>query len=437
MKITKKKIAIGVGALAIVAIGVTQLMPKAPQGVMVTTSPVLQKDIQSTLSLKAPLEGTESVEIVSRLHYEILSINIKEGDKVTKDQVLANLNTSDLEKEIAVLKDNIQLLKIQNNENKNTSSASYLLAEEKMSDSLEESQRQYEAALETKKTTESTYQNIKVLFDSGMASQTELDDANNAFNEAQRALDSYNVVNGKVTATAAQIKELENSKSTINSASAAKSIEIAEKELQRKREDLEDCIIKSTIEGTVTRVNSNVGRFADEIDNDKPIFVIENIDTLKMDVEVSEYDIDKLAVGQKVKISADILKGETVEGIVARISPTGEEKNGTTERVIPIQIEIDSDTKGLIAGITATAKIEVASSKNALVIPIEALIDNGDDTYGVQILNEDNTIKFIPVEIGVEDVLEIEIISDELQIDDKVVLNPDSSLEDGMSVIAQ
>ena len=202
-------------------------------------------------------------------------------------------------------------------------------------------------------------------------------------------------------------------------------------------QDLEDCKIKSSIDGTVTRVNAKVGRFADEVGNtdNVPMFTIENIDVLKMDVDVSEYDIGKVAVGQNVTIGADILGDKTVKGSVSRISPTGEEKSGTSERFIPIQIDVDGNESGLIAGINATAKVQVAKSEGAIVVPIEAIFDNNDGTYAVIKIKEDNTLEKVPVELGVESVLDIEIISDKVQENDRIVLSPTPDLTDGMSVI--
>jgi Membrane-fusion protein len=165
------------------------------------------------------------------------------------------------------------------------------------------------------------------------------------------------------------------------------------------------------------------------------MFVIENIDKLKMMVDVSEYDIDKVAVGQPVTINADILKNDVANGVVVRISPTGEEKSGSSERFIPIQIDIKSGYDRLIAGINANAKIQIAKADNAKVIPIEALRDNNDGTYSVLRVNSENKLEAVAVEIGIEDALEIQIISDNLNEGDKIVLNPDETMEEGMSVM--
>ena len=438
MKVTKKKVIIGVlaiGVIVAVGIHVKTKNATASSGVMVSTKAVEVKEIEELLSLKAPLEGTESVEVVSKMHYEILTISVKEGDKVKKGQILATLDTTTLEDEIEKLSDNIELLKIENSETDASKSTSVELAKAQLADTLEESQRNYEQAVEALSDATKDLENTKKLHNAGAVSDDDLNAAQLKVNDAQRAVDKFNVKDGKVVATEADLLDLNSTQIAASSASRLKSIEIAQKELERKKKDLEDCRIKSSIDGTVTRVNSKVGRFADEVDDDKPMFEIENMDNLKMIVNVSEYDIDKVEVGQMVKINADILKGDEAEGVVSRISPTGEEKSGSSERVIPIQVDVKSGYDRLIAGINANVKIQVARAENAKVIPIEALRDNNDGTYSVFRVNTENILEAITVESGIEDALEIQVISDSLNEGDKIVLNPDETMTEGMSVM--
>ena len=426
----KKKIVIAVALLAVAAVGIKAfagMNSNKETGVQVLAGTAQKKDIEELLTLKAPLEGTESIDVVSRLHYEITSIYVKEGDRVKAGQVIAELDPKDLEEEIEKLRDNLELLRIQYNETNAKISDDYNNAEIKLNKTLEDSQREYEGALETLEEAQKEYDRIKSLYEGGGETKANFEAAETKLSQAQRAVDAFTVENGKVVATQAQLDDLKNSGVNTTAASTAKSIEIAEKELERKMQDLEDCKIKSSIDGTVTRVNAKVGRFADEVGN------TDNV--LKMDVDVSEYDIGKVAVGQNVTIGADILGDKTVKGSVSRISPTGEEKSGTSERFIPIQIDVDGNESGLIAGINATAKVQVAKSEGAIVVPIEAIFDNNDGTYAVIKIKEDNTLEKVPVELGVESVLDIEIISDKVQENDRIVLSPTPDLTDGMSVI--
>ena len=202
-------------------------------------------------------------------------------------------------------------------------------------------------------------------------------------------------------------------------------------------EQLADTQIKSPIDGTVVRVNTKVGRFADKTENDEPIFIIENLEVLEMEIPVSEYSIGKVAVGQPADITADILDGETVEGQVVSISPTGEERGGgSTERVIPTTIRItDSDTK-LIAGITARAEILLETAKDALSVPASAIFSNGGGDY-VQVV-ENGAVHWVPVTTGVEGNVDIQVTPAEgehLDESSQVVAAPNASYAEGMAAV--
>lgn len=398
----KKKLLLLVLAV-IVAAGIKLAMGSGAAAVStVTTTPLAKKDIEESLSLKAPLEGRESVEVVSRLHSEVLELKVKEGDKVSKDQVLAVLDSDTLAMQVDQARDTYDLSAYQQREQ------------------LQQLQRDYEKALQTLAAAQRQYDRVKALQAIGAESEESLETAKNGLDDLQRAVGNFNVKNGQVVASASQTKQLE----------------IYRKNLAQAQKDFEESQIKSPINGTVTRVNIKVGRFADDTDDAKPMFVIEDLDQLQMKVLVSEYDIAKVSQGQAAVVTADILKGESVQAVVARISPTGEPKAlGSSERVIPILINIIEKNDKLIAGITAKAKIEIASAKDVWVVPIEAIIEKEDGTHQIFKVDADQTLQVVNVTLGVENDLEVEIQGEGLQAGDKIVVSPGPDLEAGTKVV--
>lgn len=380
------------------------------------------------------MEGTESAEIVSRLHYEVLQLNVKEGDRVKRGQVLAVLDSDTLKKDIKRAEDQLALAKVESSEASSRSAQNVELAKAQLEDKLKDQQTAYEKAVLDRDEVKRKYDNLKTLVDAGVETEESLKEIKNTYESAQQIVDSYTVENGKVVATEADLKSIENSGDN-SAGSRAKSIAMLQTELNNKRQDLEECQITSPIDGTITRVNIKLGRFADDTDDDKPMFVVENIDQLEMEILISEYDIGKIEIGQTATITADILKDEFVEGIVDRISPTGEEKVGSTERVIPTTVRITGDTKGLIAGINAKAEILIAESKDTLILPLECLQQNPDGTISVLRVNSENKIEVIPVTTGIENDLNVEIFSDMLQEGDNIVVSPTPDLTEGTAVI--
>lgn len=191
--------------------------------------------------------------------------------------------------------------------------------------------------------------------------------------------------------------------------------------------------IKSPIDGTVTRVNVNIGRYANDTENAEPMFVVEDLQNLKMDVRISEYDISKIQLGQKVTITAEVLGDDSVEGTVSRISPTGELKDATSkEMVIPVQIDVKKENAKLIAGVTAKAEIQIDKKSDVLSVPIDSVLEdpNTEESY-VMVLNG-TTLKKVPVKLGIEGDFNVEIQSGTLKTGDLVVLNPTFEMTDGM-----
>ena len=386
----KRKIITVAAVLAVAALVLSRCGKggDAPAAMPVNVMSLTRQPIKEKLSVSGPISGTDSVDVVSNIHAEIITMNVKEGDKVTKDQVLAVLDKTDLERDLQVAQN------------------AYDLGYEKATQDLRKAQ--------------ADYNRNSALYAAGDISQVEMEQAANALEDAKRQVEGYNVVNGRGAADASYELQVQN----------------AAIDLEKKKEELENAEIKSTIDGTVVRVNSKVGQFADKVEDDKPIFSIENLDQLEMEIKISEYSIGKVQVGQKAVISADILDGETVEGEIIKISPTGEEKGGgSTERVIPTTIRIDGTDSKLIAGITAKAEILIRESEDAFVVPVTALIDDGEASYIAVV--EEQKVRRIPVTLGVDGDVNVEVIpadGSELTEGMQVILNPGPMTVDGALV---
>lgn len=402
----KKKVVIAVAALAVLGIfAASKVMgsgkPKTP---MVGTTAPVRKTIQNTLTVSGPVSGTDSVDVVSNLHAEVLEIPIKEGDKVQKDQVIAVLDDTDIKKEVEIAKND------------------YDLAISTCSEKDREARNGYEKALQDYQTAKANYDRTKVLFDGGSVPQVDLETAQNTMNDARRQMDSYTMKNGEPVADDSYRLQIEK----------------ARFDYEKKLEELEDTKIKSPIDGTVVRVNTKVGRFADKMEDEQPLFVIENLDVLEMEIKVSEYSIGKVKMGQEAEISADILDGQIIKGEITSISPTGEEKGGgSSERVIPTTIRIlDNNTK-LIAGITAKAKIVLEESEDVLTVPFSFLLEQDGTTYVQSVA--DGKIHWVPVTTGVESDIDTEITPAEGEVLDEntqLVAVPAAMYTEGMAVTA-
>ena len=398
----RKKILAAAGILAVFVLAGQAAAGGEKAGVLVTVTPLAKKDIQEKLSLTGPVSGTDSVDVVSNIHAEITEMHVKEGDAVTKNQVLAVLDSTDLAREVEIARNTYELA-VANKEEKDKEAA-----------------LGYEKAVQDYQKASLDYSRNSQLFAAGDISQMDLEQSANALNDARRQMEGYRVENGRGVAEESYALQVEN----------------AAFELQKKQEELKNAQIKSSIDGTVVRVNSKVGQFADKVEDDKPMFSIENLEQLELEIKVSEYSIGKVQVGQEAVITADILDGASVEGKVVKISPTGEEKGGgSTERVIPTTIRINGDKSRLIAGITAKAELLIREAKDAFCVPATAVFDRGDGPCIA--VAENMRVRIIPVTLGVDGDVEVEVIpreGDVLTEGMQVITNPEPQTEDGTAV---
>ncbi len=399
-----KVILLAVVLAAALTAGLCVLRGPGEAALPVNVTPVVRQAIQERLSLTGPVSGTDSVDVVSNIHAEITAMHVKEGDRVVKGQVLAELDRTDLEREAKLARNRYEIALANLSAQNRTAALGY----EKAAQDLAKAQLDYERNSQ--------------LFAAGAISQAEMEQLANAVNDARRAAEGYTTKDGRGTADPSFALQVQN----------------AACELERAEEELSQTQIKSAIAGTVVRVNSKVGQFADKVADDKPILSIENLERLELEIQVSEFSIGKLRIGQKAEISADILNGEPAEGEVTSISPTGEEKGGgSTERVIPTTIRIDGNDSRLIAGITAKARILVDQAEDALVVPAGAVWEEGEESFVA--VAEDGLLRRVPVTVGVDGDILLQVIpreEEELTEGMLVVTEPDPQMAEGTRIQA-
>lgn len=379
------------------------LSPKQQVDIPVKMGNVTTRDIEETLLVEGPVSGSETAEVTSALNNKILQINVKEGDYVTKGQVLAVLDSTDIQNEISQAQQKLELSKLTTDE------------------TVRQQQTNYDNAVITMNEAKRVLDQSQSLLEAGAISEDEFILAKQAYEKAVVAVDGFHTVNGKVVPTESQ----------------KKSISLDSNAIALKQNDIEKTLIKSPINGTVTRVNARLGRYAADTENKAAMFVIEDLVNLNVKVRVGEQQIGKIKLGQQVTISSNILGKQTLAGVVDSIAPSGENKDASgTKKVIPVTIKITEKSDVLIPGVTAKSKIMIASKKGIKVVPSEAVHADleGNNHYVYRVL-EDNTVKKVPVQINLQDAFYTEIMSDELKEGDKIVLSSgEEILQEGSKV---
>ena len=167
---------------------------------------------------------------------------------------------------------------------------------------------------------------------------------------------------------------------------------------------LENTILTSPISGIVTARNYDEG---DMYAMAQPLFVVQNITPVKMLVNISENNYSKVKKGMEVDIVADAFPGETFKGKVNLVYPTIDARSHT----FPVEIIVDNKDEKLRPGMFARVTVNYGTNYR-VVVPDNAVLKQvgADDKY-VYVVNEDNTVTYTPVKLGVRMGDKYEIIS--------------------------
>lgn len=185
----------------------------------------------------------------------------------------------------------------------------------------------------------------------------------------------------------------------------------------------------ANINGIVTKVDENSSAFGG-----MPIgtVVIQDINDLKIIVELNKNDYKEVEVGQRVLITDN--DGEVVAGEVVFISPTAERKNTMTdtESYVKVDIKILSNLDKFTIGFNNELDILVKEINDVITVPIEAIIrESGNNTFVYTVDND--IVQKKNVVVGIEGDHTIEIKEGILE-EEEVILNPINTLKDGEKV---
>ncbi len=344
-------------------------------------------------NLTIKVEGTGIVEprtkvsLKSKASGRIEKLLVKEGDNVTKGQVVAVLDQTDqtLVVERALLAEKNARLRY---ESAKTSS---------LPQQLKTAEARVAELRLSLKNAQDRCERIKQLFDKGYASQQEMDDA-------QKVVDSLLL----------QLGEAENSLNLLKSKDYARDIETARLgwqqatvELRQARKSLGDASITSPLDGTIlakyveegdTVVSSNQG-----FTEGTTLCAIADLTAVQVRGSIDEVDIGNVRNGQTAEMKVDAYAGRTYEGIVVNVFPQGSTAPGglTTFTVI---IEVDNKDRSLLANMTASIGIKTVEMKDLLLVPFAA-IRPGDkpEEVVVYIRNEKGIPEKKVVKLGATD----------------------------------
>jgi HlyD family secretion protein len=176
--------------------------------------------------------------------------------------------------------------------------------------------------------------------------------------------------------------------------------------------------------GTVTEANPKVG---DQVSPGTTGFRVDDLSRLQVDVQVSEVDINSIALDQPAVVTFDAVLGKEYHGKVVDVSRVGTSVQSVVNFSVTVELtDPDADVK---PGMTASVTITIQSLENVLLVP----------NQGVHLVNSQRVVYIlrngqlleIPVTLGASDDTMSVVTSGDLSVGDVLVLNPPANFRPG------
>lgn len=488
MAISRKgKIIIGAtaGVLLIIVIIVSIFATRKDTPEVTVVKVETRRELRSTVTASGEIRPIQFINLTSEVQGRIEEIYVNEGEKVTKGQPLVRLDPTQLQSNTEA-----QLAAYQASQSDVQSSRSQVTAAQNQLSQAQQgllaSQAQLDTAIqqvsqarqnvvaaqtdvdraqvdlntanrELKRTTE--------LLEAGVASRLEYDNAKDRVDQAQVALRNaqarLQVQKGAVSVAEKQVNEqrarvnqqqvtVKDARRAIETASfSANSSENRARQqmalLSGQRTQRDKTMQLAPINGVIADIPSKVGTFAVASLSSTPLLTIADMSTINVEVKVDETEIDKVEVGQPVKIKVDAFGDKEVTGEVTQKTPLAVGKSQTTgglstqinvqeakefRVVIEVKDAPDDIREGLRPGMSATATITTKTVENVIAVPLQAVIEKKPEAAtsptikgdvqmpsdkpktikGVYVMDGSKT-KFVEVETGITGESDIQIVS--------------------------
>ena len=171
--------------------------------------------------------------------------------------------------------------------------------------------------------------------------------------------------------------------------------------------------IRSPIDGYVSHVNVNIGKYVNPSD---VLFELVNPTDIHLGLTIYEKDLDKIFIGQKLQAFTNHKPDLKYPCEIILIG-----KDLSEERSVEVHCHFEKYDKTLIPGMFMNAELEI-NSNNAKVLPDEAIVRFENINYAF-IATSKNTFKMVEVKLGSSEKGLTEVTMDDSFINKNFVLN--------------
>jgi HlyD family secretion protein len=360
---------------------------------------VANRSLVATVTASGRITPKRAVDISADITGRIVSLPVEEGDRVRKGDLLVRIDPSQYEAAVA-------------------RAQAFLSSAEASALQARANRDQARRALDRAEALRQT--------DPNLVSDEQLEQAQTAF-EVAEAL----------------------------AVSAEHQVEQARAGLREARDQLAKTVLRSPIDGQVTRVAVEEGEVAvpGTFSRETGLLVtVSDLSVILVKVQVDETDVVRLHLGDSAEVTIDAFPDTTFSGRVTKISQSAilaasaAAAQATGDRAVDYDVEItlDNPPPDIRPDLSATAKVVTATRDSVLSIPIIALTVREHTPISTETLPQDTTKKretegvfvvdggkaqFRPVKVGIAGEEYFEVL-DGLRLGDTIVAGPYQTIRD-------
>ncbi len=183
--------------------------------------------------------------------------------------------------------------------------------------------------------------------------------------------------------------------------------------------------IRSPISGVVTFRGARVGDVAVPR---SVLLVVADLNTLVIEITVSELDVPKIRVGDPAAINVDAYPGRSFAGQVRRVFPSGD----PVSRLVKVEVMLTEQSDLLFPGLFARTELTTDRRQQAVLVSNDAVMTAGTgETYVFAVVDSSVERRVVTLGIRSGDVSEV---LEGVVTGEQLVIAGQSALNDGMTV---
>ena len=215
-------------------------------------------------------------------------------------------------------------------------------------------------------------------------------------------------------------QELDERRSGVAQAEA--NVAAADANVQRLRQLQGFTRITAPFAGVITRRNVDVGDLIDS--GGRTLFVLTQMDPLRVYVNVPQSYANLVRPGQKVAVTQSELRGQSFDGEVARTAGSID----SATRTMQVEITLPNKQGTLLPGAYVQVSLPLAANPT-IVVPTNVLLFRGEGTR-VATVDGSSHVRLKPITLGRNLGESIEVL-DGISSKDRLIVNPSDSLAEG------